>query len=417
MDGTQPKEQIITLEALVYGGEALGRLPDGRAIFVPFALPGEKVRVRLVEEKRGYARGELIEVLEPSPQRIQPQCPHFGLCGGCHYQHFPYEAQIQAKAAIVGEQLVRLGGMVNAVVNPAVPSLEPFNYRNHIQFHLTREGRLGYHHARGGQAFAIQECHLPEPALNALWPQLDFEFIPDLGRIGLRLGSDGEIQLILESRDLQAPELTVEELPVSVVHLSQAGALVLAGSESVTMEVLGRPFRVSAGSFFQVNTGMAEKMVEHLLQNIPTYQSLSNQTTLLDVYCGVGLFSAFLAGQVGRLVGIETSPSAAEDFVVNLDEFDHIELFEASAELVLPALEIQPEVIVVDPPRAGIERRAMDGLLAFSAPLVVYISCDLATLSRDARRLIQGGYRLAQVTPFDLFPQTYHIETISFWQR
>ncbi|MBN2549097.1 MAG: class I SAM-dependent RNA methyltransferase [Anaerolineales bacterium] len=417
MDGTGSVEQIITLEALVYGGDALGRLPDGRAIFVPFALPGEKVRLRIVEQKRGYARGELLEVLEPSPQRTAPRCAHFGLCGGCHYQHLPYEAQLQAKTAIVREQLERLGGLVNVPVQPVVPSPDPFNFRNHIQFHLTQEGRLGYHRGQGEQAFAIQECHLPEPALNALWPQLDFEFIPDLERIGLRLGADGEIQLILESRDLQAPELVVEELPVSVVHLSPAGPLVLAGGASVVMEVLNRPFHVSAGSFFQVNTRVTEKMVAHLLQYLPEYQPLSNRTLLLDVYCGVGLFSAFLAGQVGRLVGIEASPSAADDFVVNLDEFDNIELYQAPAELALPALGLQPDVILVDPPRAGLERRAMDGLLALSAPLLVYISCDLATLGRDARRLIQGGYRLAQVTPFDLFPQTYHIETISFWHR
>jgi len=209
----------------------------------------------------------------------------------------------------------------------------------------------------------------------------------------------------------------VEELPVSAVHLSPAGSLVLAGSEAVVIEVLERPFRVSAASFFQVNTAMAGVMVEYVLDALRAADVLRPTTTLVDAYCGVGLFSAFLAPLVGRVVGIEASPSAAEDFVVNLDEFEDVELYEAAAEAVLPSLDLKPGVVLVDPPRAGIERRAMDGLLQLAAPLLVYISCDPATLGRDARRLTDGGYRLEQVTPFDLFPQTYHIESISVWRR
>ncbi len=135
----------------------------------------------------------------------------------------------------------------------------------------------------------------------------------------------------------------------------------------------------------------------------------------MDVYCGVGLFSAFIAPRVGRLIGIEASPSAAEDFTANLDEFDHVELYEAPAELVLPELEVQPAAVLVDPPREGIDRRAMDGLLKLRPPVLVYVSCDPSTLARDAKRLHAAGYRLEQVTPFDLFPQTYHIESISCW--
>jgi len=154
-------------------------------------------------------------------------------------------------------------------------------------------------------------------------------------------------------------------------------------------------------------------MVEHIFSEL----ELSKRLLALDVYCGVGLFSAFLADRVGRVVGIESSASACEDFVFNLDEFENVELYEAPAEAVLPGLEIKPDLILVDPPRAGIDRRAMDGLLSLGAPVLVYISCDPATLGRDARRLVQGGYRLEQIVPFDLFPQTSHIESISFWKR
>ncbi|HMB25745.1 MAG TPA: TRAM domain-containing protein, partial [Anaerolineales bacterium] len=150
----------ILLEKLTYGGDAMGRLPDGRAVFVPFGLPGERVRIRLVEEKRGFARGELLEVLESSPHRIDPRCVHFGVCGGCHYQNLPYEEQLLAKAEILRDQLTRIGRIENPPVQKAVASPSPWNYRNHVQFHLTEDGRLGYVRADAPGVFAIRECHL-----------------------------------------------------------------------------------------------------------------------------------------------------------------------------------------------------------------------------------------------------------------
>jgi len=408
-----PQELVLSPSLLVYGGEALGRLPDGRAVFIPFVLPGEKVHVQVVEEKRGHVRAGLVEILEPSPQRITPRCPHFTHCGGCHYQHMPYEMQLSAKADILRDQLQRIGGLQDVPIHPAVPSPEPFNYRNHIQFHLDPHGKLGFQAARSSQVIPISECHLPEASLNEVWPQLDLEPLPGLERIGLRLGVDEEIQLILESRDTELFEFSVEELPLSAVHLSPAGAVVLAGSEQLTLEILGRPFLVSAASFFQVNTRVAEAMVRHILEILP----LEPSSTLLDLYCGVGLFSAFLAPKVSRLVGIEISPAACRDFADNLDEYNNVELYEAPVAEVLRQVDFHPHAVLLDPPRSGIDHPALDALLAQQAKELVYISCDPATLARDARRLTAAGYRLLQVTPFDLFPQTYHIESISLWEK
>jgi len=405
----------LDLTAYAYGGDSLGKLGDGRVVFVPFALPGETVQVRLVEEKSRFARAELLKVLNPSAERISPRCIHFGACGGCHYQHIPYEIQLETKKAILEEQLVRISGLVDPLIMSPVPTLDPYNYRNYVQFHLSPDGKLGYHKAHSREVLAIQECHLLETELNEIWPRLDFETMPELERIGIRLGCHEEIQLVLESSNPFPPDLVVEELPVSVVHQSPAGSLVLVGSQSVTMEVLARTFRVSAGSFFQVNTPTAGRMVEHLLATIPQYRSLSPETILLEAYCGVGLFSAFLAGKVRQLVGIESSSYAVEDFTANLDKFDNVSIYEAKVDQVLASLDLKPDVILVDPPREGIDRRSLDYLIKCRASLLIYVSCDPVTLARDARLLVAGGYRLAQITPFDLFPQTFHLESISFW--
>jgi 23S rRNA (uracil1939-C5)-methyltransferase len=425
------KEEILTLDSFAYGGECFGRLPGGKAAFVPFALPGEKVRIRLVEEKRGFARGELLEVLEASPERIEPRCPHFGDCGGCHYQNIPYERQLQAKAEILRDQLQRIGKLEDPPVQPTIPSPTPWNYRNHVQFHLTEGGELGFVRAKGSEGqrvVPVEECHLPAEALIDLWKQLEIEFIPGLERVGLRLGAAGDRMVVLESSNPEPIEMAVD-LPLSVVYRGPGGWLVLGGDDHIVFKVpvlsraegpvlsraegMERSFRVSAGSFFQVNTPMAGKMVAHLLENL----DLSPGDTLVDAYCGVGLFSAFLAPRVALLTGIEAHAEACEDFIVNLHEFENVELYEAPVEETLPVLERRADILVADPPRAGLGRRTLEGVRRLDPGRIAYISCDPATLGRDARFLTEMGYRLRQITPFDLFPQTYHIESISFWDR
>ncbi len=387
---TQASTFDFRLEKYTYGGDVMGRREDGRAVFVPFGLPGERVRIRLIEEKRGFARGELIEILE----------------------------QLNAKTQILRDQLTRIGRIENPPVQRMVPSPRPWNYRNYVQFHLMQDGKLGY--VGAGVSFAqgiipITECHLPAGSINSLWPQLEFEPDTEIERVSLRAGNEGDLMLILESDSPDSPELEIEA-GISVAHLFEDNAVVIAGNDHIVISVLEREFRVSAVSFFQVNTAMAEKMVNHLLTNLTIMQS----ATLLDVYCGVGLFSAFLAPKCKRVIGIESSPSAYEDFAFNLDEFDNVELYEGLAEEVLPSLVgriANPTYVIADPPRAGLEKRVVDGILKLNPQVLAYISCDPSTLARDAARLINGGYRLKDVTPFDLFPQTYHIESISLFER
>lgn len=431
-----PKPIQLTLTTQAYGGEAIGR-HDGRAIFVPFALPGEIVRAHIIEERKNFARAELLEIVKASPERIAPTCPHYfsplltgapygddkgpgvrSACGGCHYQHLPYPAQLRLKTDLLRDQLTRIGKIQNPSVREIVPSPNEWNYRNHIQFHLDENANLAFFSAPTASArpdaatrnlLPIKECHLSEAALNALWPTLDFEPGTPLNRISLRAGDD--FLLILESDTLETPELELES-GISVVHLVEDDPVILAGDDYIVIEVLNRPFKVSAASFFQVNTPMAAQMVAHLLEILP----LAPTATVLDVYCGVGLFSAFLAPHVDKVIGIEAAPSSCEDFAVNLNEFDNVEIYEAPAEQVLPHLKDYADIVILDPPRAGLDRAVIDALIAKKPETIAYVSCDPATLARDAARLIAGGYKLKQVTPFDLFPQTYHIESISIFE-
>ncbi|MBL8091375.1 MAG: class I SAM-dependent RNA methyltransferase [Anaerolineales bacterium] len=420
----------ITLEKFTYGGDAMGRLPDGRAVFVPFGLPNEIVKIRLTQEKQNFARGEIIEIIKTSPERIKAKCKHFfsplllgeGLgvrsCGGCHYQNLSYENQLKAKTEILKDQLQRIGKIENPPIQKMIPSPDEWNYRNHVQFHLTDKGKLGYIFSpllvgEGLGVRSIEECHLPEKEIDSFWKELNFESNLNLERASLRNGDENDLMLILESESPETPELEIEA-DISVIHLYENHPIVIAGQDHIFIKVLDKVFKVSASSFFQVNTKMAEKMVEHLQTCLP----VSVSTCLLDIYCGVGLFSKFFANKYQKVIGIESSPSACEDFVFNLDEFENIDLYEGSAEEILPKLEKQvktPTHVIVDPPRSGIDKLALDAIIKLKPQVIAYVSCDPSTLARDAARLINGGYKLKQVTPFDLFPQTYHIESISIF--
>lgn len=402
----------ITLTGMAYGGDAFGRDANGRMIFVPFAIPGERIQAEIVETHKRWARARLVKVLKASPERVAPRCRHFTDCGGCHYQHMPYQIQLKSKAEIVRSQLERLGGFEDPPVETIIASQSPWNTRNHLKFSLTPDGRLGFNAPGSNRVVPIDECHLPEPNLASLWPRLDLETIQGLKRITLRTGIEGERMLILHGDD--DPDVNVTtDLPASVVWLSPRGMTVLAGEGFLTIDVLDRAFKVSANSFFQVHTALAGEVVQHVLEAL----RFQPGETILDLYAGVGLFSAFLAQKGVRVVAVEESPVACADFENNLAEFDHVELYEAPVEVALPAIHTHPSAVIVDPPRVGLSLDAIKQLINLSSPLLVYVSCDPATLARDGQRLVKAGYQLERCTPIDMFPQTYHIETLSIWRR
>jgi len=398
----------IKMDKLVYGGDCLGRLPDGRAVFVPFVLPGEVVKIEIIEEKQRFARALPIEIIEESPDRIAPRCIHFGECGGCQYQNLDYAKQLEAKEAILKDQFERIGKFVDPPIKPIVPSPSPWNYRNTVQFHIGKGGELGYIHADGEHLLPIYECHLPQTMINDLWPQIELGDNPGLYRLGIRQDTYENLMLIMAGEEKTPPEFSLD-IPVSAVYTPPEDRLtVLAGDDHLSYDILGRNFQVSARSFFQVNTNMAEKMVQFLLEHI----KFEVDTRAIELYAGVGLFSAFIAEKVSHLTAIESSGAACHDFTVNLDEFDNVALYEAEAEKVLPTLNLPADVLIADPPRSGLAPAVHDAINTIQPGQIIYVSCDPATLARDLKKITRNDYRLVSATPFDLFPQTSHIETI-----
>lgn len=402
----------ITLEKFVNGGQTLGRWPDGRAVFVPFALPGETVLAEPIEEKQSFVRARLAEVLEAAPGRQRPRCRHFGECGGCHYQHLSYEAQLALKTELVRDQLTRIAGVAEPQILPILPSPHAFNYRNALQFHPDADGRLGFLAAYKEGILPVTECHLPDADILDVWNTLDFELVPGIHRVELRSDSRGEMVINLTSDQTILPELMLESAASVVLH-NPTGQILLAGDDYLLQEVKDIPFVVSASSFFQVNSTVAGTLVDEVMRMLQPQP----QETIFDLYSGVGLFSAFIAPQCSQLVGIEGAPSACDDYARNLDAYEHVSLYEGLVEDILPHLTTKPDAVVLDPPRAGLKPQVIDALANSAPERIVYVSCDPATLARDVKRFIAHGYQLESARPVDMFPQTGSIETVVLLRR
>ena len=407
-------EELITLniQSLVYEGYGLSRLPDGRAAFVPFVLPGETIQARILEEKKGHALGELVKIVDPHPQRIAPRCAHFGVCGGCHYQHIPYSLQLEYKRGVFVEQLQRIAGIEAPVINKIFLSVQEWGYRNTLQFNLSDSGNMCFADFYHNQLFEVRECHLPMPEVGALWPQLEFEPETHLERVEVRQSNNGDLMLVLRGSEKDLPEMETEA-PCSIVHLSGADQVVLAGNDHLVMRVLEKDFKVSGGTFFQTNLAATEALVGEVREIVKQ----SGCRSIMDVFCGVGLFSAFLAEDADQIIGIESSIAACDDFAVNLDIYDNVSLYQGKVEQVIPFIKENTDCVIIDPPRSGLKREAAMGLIEKSPRLIIYVSCNPSTLARDAKHLAEAGYQLESSTLVDMFPQTFHIESVNIFTK
>ena len=402
----------VTFETIVFGGDALAR-HAGKPIFTPFAMPGDVAEIEIVADKGRVARGRITQLITPAPQRVAPRCKHFGSCGGCQWQHIPYDLQLQYKTQIVREQLMRIGGLAEPLVHPIIPAPDPWHYRNHIQFHTDAQGRLGFMAARTNAVIPIEECHILSEPVESMWRELELE-LPDLVEVALRAGvNTSERMVVLRLASDDAPEAEID-LPVNcVVQLNAEREIVLCGDDHFHESLNGQRFRVSAASFFQVHTAQAERLTQLVVECVVGAGLRPAPTTVLDAYCGVGVFALALAPHAQTVVGIEGAPSAARDAQHNAQAFPHVQIVEGAVEDVLPQRVESFDVIVLDPPREGCAPRVLDAIAARRIPRVVYVSCDPATLARDVKRLGAKGYRFVEARPLDMFPQTYHIETVA----
>ncbi len=440
---------LLTIEKLVYGGDGLARLPAdergrGKTVFAPFVLEGEQVEADLVEEKPGFARARVAEIQQASAQRVEPDCPYFQRCGGCHYQHASYEHQLEIKAGILKENLRRIAKLELDTELKVHPS-PPWNYRNRSRLQVQAEPdfAVGYFKFNSHELLPVEQCPIISPLINqviaALWewgratsgrnaPSTAGKMpaLQDLQEIEFFANAD-DTQLLIAvycaqsiSTDAakqlanQLQQLVPEVAGVTAFESRGAGPsqqtfepkrIATAGAGELIYKTEDACYRVSAGAFFQVNRAMTNELV-----NVVT-KGRSGQIAL-DLYAGVGLFSTMLAREFAQVIAVESSQTSHSDLLYNSPKNVRAVHATSANYLEKVAGKVRADLVVVDPPRRGLGDDVIRGLLALGAPRIAYVSCDPATLARDLGRLLSGGYRVEQAHLVDLFPQTYHLESV-----
>jgi 23S rRNA (uracil1939-C5)-methyltransferase len=384
------------VEKLVYGGDGLARL-EGRVVLAPFVLPGERIRVETWREQPGLLRARTLEVLEPAAERVAAPCPVFGRCGGCHYQHAPYEYQLAAKRAILRDQLRRLGKL-EPPEQIATAAAAPWGYRNRAQLHV--EGaKIGYREAGSHSLCGVDECPIASPAINdairSLAGMLRDPRWPRFVR---------SLEIFTDERQVQLNVLDTDQ-PVARRFFDWC-AEEITGLVAGALDYQGR-FRVSRHSFFQVNRFLLEKLVEVALEG-------AEGETALDLYSGVGLFSLALARGFKKVTAVESGSGAVRDLAFNAERagLANLRAERGTAEEYLQKLERPPDFVLLDPPRAGLGKAVVRRLAELRPRQLTIVSCDPATLARDLAGLTASGYSVEKMTMVDLFPQTFHLETV-----
>ncbi len=449
---------LLTIEKLIYGGDGLARLPAdspaardtdevrgrGKTVFVPFVLADEKIEASLTEQKAGFARAKADSILAPSPHRVPPPCPHFTRCGGCHYQHTTYEHQLEIKKEILRESLRRMAKLELPFDIEVHPS-PPWNYRNRsrLQVQTNPAFAAGYFKMASHDLLAVEECPISSPLINRgiawLWKSGRAGKVPEGVREVEFFANADDTQLLIDvscarearraamrewAEDFRAamPEiagvLAFREPNPGDRKASAQEILVTVGDAFLTYQTQRASYRVSAGSFFQTNRHLTDELV-----NIVT--AGQSGKLALDLYAGAGLFSTALASDFHHTVSVESSQTSTADLSYNQSSNGEAvqattEQYLARAEnsgrvgkgVVLPHIPYKPDLAVVDPPRSGLGERVARMLASLGAPRVIYVSCDPATLARDLVPLLAAGYRVEQVHLVDLFPQTYHLESV-----
>lgn len=380
----------VTTERLAFGGDAVARM-EGLAIFIPFAAPGDRLRVRITERKKNFARGVIEQILAPSLSRREPPCKYFGECGGCQLQHLSYGEQLKAKSGFVRDALTRIGGIDwNSEIE--IRSAAEFGYRSRAQVkveNVSNQLRIGFNRHGSHTVCDIETC----PVLA-----------PELDRALVRLRST------LKNIERDLPRRAEVEMALGGAGVSVEPELTGFSAAPVTERIGNAAYSFDASTFFQVNSLLLEDFVKEATAN-------HSGGLALDLYAGVGLFTLQLARSFERVIGIESDPRATRFARQNITANDarNVKFHNTRVESWLKNLkprEPRPDFVLLDPPRVG-AAEAMDEIAGLTPPRITYVSCDPTTLARDLRKLLDARYSLSKVVAFDLFPQTYHVETIA----
>jgi len=407
---------ILTLKltGIAHGGEALGTLGD-HIIFVAYALPGETVRVEVVEKHKRWSRGRLIEIIEPSPHRIAPLCPHFGpdRCGGCQWQYVERSAQLDYKGRIVRDQLQRVGNINNPVVRPTVNTGPDWAYRTQMLLYPSGSASLGLRQSQSYDVHPIDQCPLMHPSLAALYDDFNVEW-DGLRSVDFRVGvTSGQRLIALRTRGNEVPELEVD-VPVAIALEKRNGAVQPLIGDPWTFETIaGQEYRFSMGARHLFNpqaTASVLEVVEEYLQPRPG-------RTLMDVYCGAGLFTRGFAHKNSLVIGIDNDAIAIEDCAFNCQDLDNVLLHEGEPPRVMRLLRDPIELAVVTSPAEGIGHRVAQNLARMGAKRAVYVAHNPAVLARDIEQWQRAGYRFLEATPIDIAPQTYYMTTVALFTR
>jgi len=421
----------LKIEKMIYGGDGLARTSEGKTVFVPLVLPGEEVAIAVEEEKPGFLRANLNELVTPSEKRIQPGCPYFGSCGGCHYQHTDYENQVEIKRTILRETFLRTGKFEwqeEIVIHVG----EPWSYRNRARLKLHTRGdfAIGYRRLASHELLPVEKCPISSPlinrALHHLWELGKEQRVPQgIGEIEF-FANHNDSEMLMEVYG--APPITglqdfFRDAQIRLPELKGLSAFTLLGPHSqaapeskqtvgqnfLTYRAGERDFRVSAGSFFQTNRLLVDELVRSVTAGL-------SGRLALDLYAGVGLFANHLCKRFHQVFAVESSPVSLGDLQANVQK--NVTAVRATTEQFLQkSLNFNPDVVIVDPPRAGMGEAATKLLAALRVPRIVYLSCDPTTLARDLHLLLEFGYRIEQVHLIDLFPQTFHMESLVCLKR
>jgi tRNA/tmRNA/rRNA uracil-C5-methylase (TrmA/RlmC/RlmD family) len=396
----------VSLDGFAHGGAAVGRLPDGRACFVDFGIPGERVVARVTESRRRWARATTVEVLDPSPDRVAPPCPLFGpgRCGGCTIQHIAVDRQRQLLGQVIAEQLRRIGRLEppDGIAVVAVHGADGLGYRNRARFAVTDDGRLAFRRARSHDTIAVEDCPLLTDPARAVLSDIATGW-RGASEVQLQVGTDGDaaVAVTATGRDPQVPT----DLPTAIQGRGRRAPR--SRRARVRHRVAGRTFVAGAASFFQASIAATEVLAT-LVRDMTAVRPGDH---VVDCYAGVGLFSVLLADCGARVTAIEADRGACADARVNASGLD-VEVRRADLASA-PVIARPVDAVVLDPPRTGAGPTVTGWIAGLTPSRVTYVSCDPATFARDARVLVDHGYDLVRVVGVDQFTHTGHIELVA----